>query len=164
MIKLLNIDEIKKYIVDDPVRPHLSAEFRTSNRSEVYGLYEDKYAVEHETLQHPLAIICVAYTNDIPSSESKLIQLSQSASQDGQRGTVAVFYTVWSYEKGAGRQIVLSVSSHIKETMPWVDKWVTLSPLTKMAERFHLKNGALFLDKFDSCQNFDYTKTVLEDL
>jgi len=33
---------------------------------------------------------------------------------------------------------------------------VTLSPLTEMAERFHLSNGARFLRKGDSCQNFEY--------
>lgn len=163
MIELLSINQIEKYIKDDPVRPHLPASFRTNNNGEVYGLFEDAYAEQHEPLEEPLAIICVAYTNVIPESEERLKYLTQAAAQDGQHGTIAVFYTVWSYEKGAGRQIVLDVSERIRETKPWIKKWVTLSPLTKMAERFHIKNGAVLLERFESCQNFDYTDIVTKE-
>ena len=56
--------------------------------------------------------------------------------------SIAVFYTVWSYKPGAGRQIVNGVAGRIKTQRPWVKRFVTLSPLTEMAEKFHLKNGA----------------------
>jgi len=163
MIRILELPEVEKYINDDPVRPHLTADFRTSCNGEVYGLFEDTYAAAHEPMLDPLAIICVAYTNEVPESEESLKFLTQAASQDGQRGTVAVFYTVWSYDKGAGRKIVLDVSNYIKETKPWIKQWVTLSPLTKMAERFHIRNGAVLLDKYDTCQNFDYTESIIKE-
>ena len=70
--------------------------------------------------------------------------------------SIAVFYTVWSYKPGAGRQIVNGVAGRIKTQRPWVKRFVTLSPLTEMAEKFHLKNGAKFLAKHKECQNFEY--------
>ncbi len=66
-----------------------------------------------------------------------------------------MFYTVWSYNRGAGRQIVLDVASYLKRERS-VTRWVTLSPLTEMAERFHLRNGATLLARGAECQNFEY--------
>ena len=123
---------------DDPVRPHINAAWRTRSGKEVYGLYnEDKLR----------AVICVAYTDEVPTCERDL----------GWPGTdVAVFYTVWSYDKGAGREIVNSVAEHINKTNQDIKRYVTLSPLTEMAERFHLRNGAKFIGKHTNCQNFEY--------
>jgi hypothetical protein len=138
MLVKLSLDIVKDVIADDPVRPHISAGWRTRSGREVYGLYAD------ETLR---AVICVAYTDEVPTCERDM----------GWVGTdVAVFYTVWSYEKGAGRDIVFSVAEHIRKTNPDVKRWVTLSPLTEMAEKFHLKNGAKFIAKHTECQNFEY--------
>jgi len=67
-----------------------------------------------------------------------------------------VFYTVWSYARGAGRQMVLEASKAIKQSRP-VTRFVTLSPLTEMAERFHLRNGAQLIARGTECQNFEYT-------
>jgi len=132
---------VKEVVADDPVRPHIPAEWRTTGGREVYGLFEDESA---EILR---AVICVAYTDQVPTNESEM----------DNRGTdVAVFYTVWSYDRGAGRDIVLSVAEHIKNTT-FVKRYVTLSPLTEMAERFHLRNGAELIGKYDECQNFEYT-------
>jgi len=80
---------------------------------------------------------------------------SQQAVQDGQHGSVAVFYTVWSYDKGAGRQIVNEVFDLLKQETP-CERFVTLSPLTEMARKFHISNGAKFLAKHLDCQNFEY--------
>ena len=56
-----------KFIADDPVRPHLTTEWRMQHPREVYALYEDKYAQYDELLtEDPLAIICVAYTDVVP--------------------------------------------------------------------------------------------------
>jgi hypothetical protein len=138
MLVKLSFDIVKDVIADDPVRPHISAGWRTRSGREVYGLYAD------ETLR---AVICVAYTDEVPTCERDM----------GWVGTdVAVFYTVWSYEKGAGRDIVFSVAEHIRKTNSDVKRWVTLSPLTEMAEKFHLKNGAKFIAKHTECQNFEY--------
>lgn len=135
------------FLKDDPVRPHLPSEWRTQYPREVYALYEDKYAQYDEPLtEDPLAIICVAYTNSVPTTEADLDNLGTD---------IAVFYTVWSYSKGAGRDLVNGVAQIIKDTHQ-CSRYVTLSPLTAMAERFHLTNGAEFIARYDTCQNFEY--------
>ena len=156
MIKIIGKEIVDTIVKDDPVRPHLTADFRTSSHREVYALYEDKYAEQDDPSDDIKAIICVAYTNTVPTTESELDLYSQQACQDGQRGNIAVFYTVWSYEKGAGREIVNSVAKELNDNSR-ATKFVTLSPLTEMAERFHLRNGAELLEKHSSCQNFEYT-------
>jgi hypothetical protein len=147
---------VNTIIKDDPVRPHLDADFRTSSHREVYALYEDKYAEQHFPDNDIKAVICVAYTNEVPKDEHELDLYSQQACQDGQRGNIAVFYTVWSYSKGAGREIVNTVAKQLHDEKR-AERFITLSPLTDMAERFHLRNGAELLEKHNSCQNFEYT-------
>lgn len=156
MITNIGTEVINTIIKDDPVRPHLTTDFRTSSHREVYALYEDKYAEQHFPDEDIKAIICVAYTNEVPKDEYELDLFSQAACQDGQRGHIAVFYTVWSYSKGAGREIVNTVAKELHDNER-ATRFVTLSPLTEMAERFHIRNGAELLEKHDSCQNFEYT-------
>lgn len=156
MITNIGKEVINTIIKDDPVRPHLTTDFRTSSHREVYALYEDKYAEQHFPDEDIKAVICVAYTNEVPKDEYELDLFSQAACQDGQRGHIAVFYTVWSYSKGAGREIVNTVAKELHDNER-ATRFVTLSPLTEMAERFHIRNGAELLEKHDSCQNFEYT-------
>ena len=140
MLSKLNKETVESVIKDDPVRPHINAEWRTRPGREVYGLYD-------ESGDNLRAVICVAYTDEVPTCERDL----------GWVGTdVAVFYTVWSYDRGAGRDIVFAVSERIKKLNTDVKRFVTLSPLTEMAEKFHLRNGAVFLNKHTECQNFEY--------
>ena len=141
MLLKLNDYIVKDVVVDDPVRPHIDAVWRTHNGREVYGLYTD------ESFEDLRAVICVAYTDEVPTCERDM----QWAGTD-----VAVFYTVWSYDKGAGRDIVFAVAEHIRKTNLDVNRFVTLSPLTEMAKNFHLKNGAKFIAKHMECQNFEY--------
>ena len=156
MITNIGKEIVDTIIKDDPVRPHLDANFRTSSHREVYALYEDKYAEQHFPDNDIKAVICVAYTNEVPKDEYELDLYSQQACQDGQRGNIAVFYTVWSYSKGAGREIVNTVAKQLHDEKR-AERFITLSPLTDMAERFHLRNGAELLEKHNSCQNFEYT-------
>jgi len=148
MLTKLDLRQVQDIVSDDPVRPHITAKWRVSGAREVYALYEDQYAEQAPVdFEGPRAIICVAYTDEVPTCERDL----------GWTGTrVAVFYTVWSYDKGAGRDIVFATAEHIKKENIDVQRYVTLSPLTEMAERFHLRNGATFLDKHTDCQNFEY--------
>jgi hypothetical protein len=157
MIRLLTLDEVDVYIQGDPVRPHLSAEFRTTNGRQVWGLFEDQYAIAHTPITEPLAVICVAYTNAMPTNEIELDWFSSASGSGAVTTNTVVFYTVWSYSKGAGQIIVNTVAEHIKNTRPEVSRWVTLSPLTTMAERFHIKNGAQLHSVYDTAQIFEYT-------
>jgi len=142
MLLKLNRFIVSDIIEDDPVRPHITAEWRTDHNREVFGLYEDE---SFETLR---SVICVAYTDTIPTHEDDMNVIGQHT---------AVFYTVWSYDPGAGREIVFSVADYIKQHHPEVKRFVTLSPLTVMAEKFHLRNGAKLIFKHETCQNFEYT-------
>jgi hypothetical protein len=135
-------------IVNDPVRPHIPFEQRV-------GAGKDIFVLENDVTQQIDAVICVAYAIEVPTNEHQLELFSQQACQDGQQGDVAVFYTVWSYTKGAGREIVNQTAQYIKENKP-VTRFVTLSPLTEMASKFHLSNGAKLVAKHEDCQNFEY--------
>ena len=141
--ELVELDEID--ITEDPVRPELSLEFRKSYSRKIYGLkYEDQIE----------GIICVAYCNDVPESERELDIISQNAHFKEDSNT-AVAYTVWSRKRGAGREIMTKLKSHLLEQTN-IRRIVTLSPLTPMATHFHIKNGAKLLNINATTQNFEY--------
>jgi hypothetical protein len=56
--------------------------------------------------------------------------------------TTAVFYSIWSYAAGSGRDLIIAAQASIRTQRPEITTFVTLSPKTEMARRFHLKNGA----------------------
>ena len=149
LVKLETLEQVYPLAKDDPVRPHLPADWRIRHGREVYVLYEDQYAEEAPVLfEGPRAVICVAYTKGVALTEKDL--------DNTEDPDTAMFYTVWSYDKGAGREIVNAVATHIKETRDDIVRYMTLSPLTEMAEKFHLRNGAKFFRKGSLCQNFEY--------
>ena len=145
--RLETLEQVYALCQDDPVRPHISADQRLQNGRDVLIIRDDK--------ENITAVICVAYTNEVPSNERELEYFSQAACQDGQHGDIAVAYTVWSYARGSGREIVLRTRDWIKQNAP-VTRLVTLSPLTEMAERFHIKNGATLVARHPYAQNFEY--------
>jgi hypothetical protein len=71
--------------------------------------------------------------------------------------SVAVFYTIWSYSAGAGRQLIQQAQGAIKQTNPEVNTWVTLSPKTEMARKFHHRNGAQTLRENQDTVNYIYS-------
>ena len=128
------------YVKDDPVRPHISPYFRiTENRTTFALMDQDEYG--------PRAIICVAFTSDVATTEEELAEHGNN---------VAMFYTVWSYDRGAGREIIQQVVEWIKENSPEVTRFVTLSPKTEMAKRFHTRNGAFQLQENKDTINYEY--------
>ena len=68
----------------------------------------------------------------------------------------AVFYTIWSYQSGSGISLLRSTVEKIKHDMPSIKRFITLSPKTEMARRFHLKNGAYILRENDHTVNYEY--------
>jgi hypothetical protein len=125
---------------DDPVRPHIPHTFRVTENRKAFAL------VENSNEDNPLAIICTAFTNVIAREEKELTI----------PGNNAIFYTVWSYDKGAGREIVFAVTDWFKQNMPETKRFVTLSPPTEMARNFHLKNGAIELQHNGETVNYEY--------
>ena len=138
-------------IKEDPVRPELDIEFRTSYGRKIYGV---KYKKEI------CAIMCFGYTNEIPKTVKELDLMTkdaylQSALRDRNVGKIAVAYTVWSKKKGGGKLIVKEVFKKIKQSNH-LNRLVTLSPLTDMARNFHIRNGAYELQVNTESQNFEY--------
>ena len=138
-------------IEEDPVRPELDLNFRTSYGRKIYGV---KYKKEI------CAIMCFGYTNEIPKTVNELDLMSkdahlQSTLRDRNVGKIAVAYTVWSKKKGGGKLIVSEVFKKIKRSNH-LNRLVTLSPLTDMARNFHLRNGAFELQVNKETQNFEY--------
>ncbi|WP_075521978.1 hypothetical protein [Candidatus Pelagibacter communis] len=136
---------------EDPIRPQLDNNFRTNYGRKIYGV---KYKGEIH------AVMCFAYTNKIPKSVDELDKFShdaflQSAMRDQNVGQIAIAYTVWSKKKGGGKLIVKEVFKKIKKSNH-LNRLVTLSPLTDMATKFHLKNGAKLLQVNEETQNFEY--------
>jgi hypothetical protein len=119
---------------------------------------EKIYGVEYKGENH--AIMCFAYTNEVPRSVEELDKFShdaflQSAMRDQNNGQIAIAYTVWSKKKGGGKLIVKEVFKKIKKSNH-LNRLVTLSPLTEMATKFHSKNGAKLLQVNEDTQNFEY--------
>tara|TARA_B100000902_G_scaffold195836_1_gene187066 strand:- start:115 stop:693 length:579 start_codon:yes stop_codon:yes gene_type:complete len=137
---------------EDPVRPELSNEFRTGFGRKIFGV---KYQGEIH------AVMCFAYTNEIPKSVEDLEKMShdaylQSTLRDQNIGRIAIAYTVWSKKKGGGKLIVKEVFKKIKRSNH-LNRLITLSPLTEMATKFHSNNGAKLLQINENTQNFEYT-------
>ena len=104
--------------------------------------------------------MCFAFTNEIPKNVKELDLLSkdaflQSATRDQKVGKIAIAYTVWSKKKGGGKLIVKEVYKKIKKTNH-LNRLVTLSPLTEMAKKFHLRNKAKLFRVNETTQNFEY--------
>ena len=136
---------------EDPVRPELDNVFRRSYGRKIYG-------VRYMGKIH--AVMCFAYTNQIPKNVIELDKFShdaylKSAQRDQNIGQIAIAYTVWSKRKGGGKLIVKEVFKKIKKSNH-LNRLVTLSPLTEMATLFHSKNGAKLLRINETTQNFEY--------
>ena len=81
---------------EDPVRPELDNVFRRSYGRKIYGV---KFRGEIH------AVMCFAYTNEIPKNVDELDKFShdaflQSDKRDQNVGQIAIAYTVWSKKKG----------------------------------------------------------------
>ena len=138
---------------EDPIRPELNNDFRTSYGRKIYGV---KYKNEI------CAIMCFGFTNEIPKSVNELDLMTkdahlQSIRRDQKVGKIAIAYTVWSKKRGGGKLIVKEVFKLIKKTHH-LNRLITLSPLTEMARKFHLSNGAVQIQVNETTQNFEYEK------
>ena len=145
-------------VKEDPVRPELDLVFRQSYGRKVFGLKDDVGEIS--------AIICFAFTNHVPKTVEEMDTLSydaalQSVHRAGVQGSIAVAYTVWAKKKGGGKHMVNEVYKMVKRS-GHLNRLVTLSPLTEMARRFHIKNGAKELQVNETTQNFEYD-IALED-
>lgn len=128
-------------IKDDPVRPEIPAKNRVNDNSHIYVL--------HDYELKPQAVVCVKYQNTIPRQVSEL-------QENVKTWTTAVFYTIWSYHPGAGQELIRQAKRYIEQNYATINTFVTLSPQTEMARKFHLKNGALIYRENETSVNYQY--------
>jgi len=136
------------FIKDDPVRPEISKDFRVSDGRVVAALTDEE--------QKPEAMVCVSFHDFVPEDVEGLHKTSSVP-------TTAIFYTIWSYKSGKGKELLYQAVKGIQAQYPSVTRFVTLSPKTNMARRFHLKNGAIVLRENIDTTNYEYlTETPKE--
>ncbi len=134
-------DELLNLLKDDPVRPEIPATDRITQNGCVYVLKNSE--------GKPLAVTCVKFLEAIPESVNDLTDIAMNT-------TTAVFYTIWSYAAGSGRDLIQEAQRDIKASMPEVNTFVTLSPKTEMARKFHHKNGAKTYRENSDSVNYQY--------
>ena len=135
------LDPFANYLKDDPVRPHIPYDQRFGSNRAVLALTDDN------TVK---AVVCTRLCSSIPTNEEELLT-DNSANPD-----TAVFYTIWSYTPGAGQQLIREGLAKFRQENPNIKRFVTLSPPTEMAKRFHLKNGARIFRVNDTTVNYEY--------
>jgi hypothetical protein len=140
LIKSLT-DSFISFLSEDPVRPNIPHVDRVGDNKDIFVLRDEDNKVK--------AITCVSYQASIPTKESELFE-------DTELPNTAVFYTIWSYESGAGRKLIFDAVQHIKDNNSDINRFVTLSPRTEMARRFHIKNGAVVFRENDESTNYEY--------
>ena len=137
------------FIKDDPVRPEIPKDFRVSDGRVVAALTDEEH--------NPEAMVCVSFHDFVPEDVEGLSKTSTVP-------TTAIFYTIWSYKSGKGRDLLYQAVKGIQTQYPSVTRFVTLSPKTNMARRFHLKNGAIVLRENIDTTNYEYlTETPKEN-
>lgn len=134
-------DEFFDRLTEDPVRPNIPNDIRVGNNRDVFVLKGEDNSVK--------AITCVSYQDQIPKTETELFNVDHEPN-------VAIFYTIWSYKPGAGRDLILTTVNYIKSNKPNINRFITLSPTTEIARRFHLKNGAVVFRDNQETVNYEY--------
>ncbi len=140
LIKSLT-DSFMSFLSEDPVRPNIPHIDRVGDNKDIFVLRDEENKVK--------AITCVSYQVNVPTKESELFE-------DSKLPVTAVFYTIWSYESGAGRMLIFDAVKHIKENNNNIKRFVTLSPRTEMARQFHIKNGAIVFRDNEESTNYEY--------
>lgn len=135
-------NKLLDFIKDDPVRPEIPTDFRVSNGRMVAALVNE---------EKPDAMVCVSFHDFIPENVTDLSNTTQLP-------TTAVFYTIWSYKAGKGQELLIAAVKGIQKDYPSITRFVTLSPKTDVARRFHLRNGAIVFRENVDTVNYEYTK------
>lgn len=139
-------DNLLKLVKDDPVRPEIPAEQRVNENSRIFVLKNEQ--------DEPVAVTCVKFLAGIPESVDQLADTVVNTN-------TAVFYSIWSYAAGAGQRLIKEAQAEISKAHPEVETYVTLSPKTEMARRFHHKNGAVTYRENADSINYLYKSTKI---
>lgn len=136
-------DSFLSCVKDDPVRPEISVEFRVSNGRLIAAL------TNTESPNGVSAMVCISFHDSVPEDVAGLTDVSAIP-------TTVVFYSIWSYKPGAGTELLRQTVTTLQKEFPSLNRFVTLSPKTPMAKRFHLKNGAIIFRENAETINYEY--------
>jgi hypothetical protein len=136
-------DAIFSLLKDDPVRPKIPHSQRIGKNKDIFVL---RGIGEKVT-----AITCVSYQNFVPTGEFELFSECDDPN-------IAIFYTIWSYAPGSGRRLIFEALDSIQKDQPKITRFLTLSPKSEMAEKFHLRNGAKVFRVNDETINYEYSQ------
>lgn len=141
---ITSVDHPLLYLLnDDPVRPEIPHGFRVSwPKSAVFvNIEADK----------PTAVVCVSFTDFVPKLPEELFYQGLNLVNN-----TVIFYTIWSYVSGHGAPLIRAARDWILANRPEVTQFITLSPPTEMAQRFHLRNGASVFRHNGVTVNYQY--------
>ena len=138
--ELVELDSVNPN--DDPVRPELDSNFRTTRGRKIFGL---KYKDDIE------GVACLAFTKEIPATIKEMDLMSV----EEEDASIPVAYTLWSFKKGAGKKIMKELQKYIKSKKQF-KSIITISPLTPVATHYHIRNGARLIKINPTTQNFEY--------
>ena len=150
-------------IEDDPVRPDM---FKDDSVR-----FEDPfhvYAEVNDETGEIAAVVCVVACKFVPQYELQLRAiakgrlaeieeaLEEREAEHGALGTVLCPYSIWSYQKGHGSQLINNLLEATPLMHPEVDAVITMSPHGPMAMKFHLRNGAGLFSSNEDTVNYEY--------
>ena len=141
-------DKLLDFIKDDPVRPEIPTNFRVSDGRVVAALVNE---------EKPEAMVCISFHDFVPQDVNELNTIAVVP-------TTAVFYTIWSYKSGKGAELLIQAVKGIQAQYPSVTRFVTLSPKTNLARRFHLKNGAIVFRENIDTTNYEYLTEIPKEI
>lgn len=155
-------EEYLKYMKDDPVRKDLFKDdsVRFTGNFRVFAEVDKSGS---DTVVN--AIVCVVLSPAIPDSEDALRfiqELGEELNEDWENDTGTSFglvlcpYSLWSYNKGAGRRLINNLLEAVPVMYPKVQGVITMSPKTDMAMKFHLGNGAELMEVNPETINYLY--------
>lgn len=139
IVVINNINDVRLEVVkEDPIRPTIPKDFRIA---------KNRFVAVFETANID-AVLCVNLLDHVPVDVEDL--------GDCSIGSIAVFYSIWSYRPGSAAKLLTGTVAEIQQRYTAVKRFVTLSPKTEMARRFHLKNGAVVLQENSNSVNYEY--------
>lgn len=133
-------DPFCRLVRDDPVRPELPLDFRINDAGKMFIMLDEQGL--------PLAVTCMRICDQVPTTVDDLAVHEHPG--------VAAFYTIWSYGSGAAGRLIIEAKRWIEQHLEGICEFVTLSPPTEMARKFHLRNGAEVLRDNGSTVNYQY--------
>ena len=150
-------------IEDDPVRGEMLKD-NTKRFEDPFHVY----AEVNDATGEIAAVVCVVVCRFVPQDEAQLKfiaagkltaieeALEEREAVHGALGTVLCPYSIWSYQKGHGSQLINKLLEATPLLHPEVDAVITMSPHTHLAMKFHLSNGAGLFSTNEETVNYEY--------